>query len=458
MSASPTPQKIPAADFVPWVLGHQLHPHRGRWLGRWARPLPWVFLGLRGLLPDIRMQGLRGDDENEMPWPVRLGPGGPDGRPRRERAGPAGPMGPPGPAGRDARADRTTAGPLSGTGAPDGAPEPAGGEPAPMGMFIFQKPAGPGFRFYLSSPALPLAGILAGRTGGMTSGTAALTPFSSGGLTQLSPAADSSGSPVSVPTPSRRSADVYPAAKDGLPARPHSLPEAIPQPAPVTRADGTYRAGHDSARSGNPAGKLSPRGRAFAHDAEQNRPTRPAHATRLGVLSSIVSLLPGIGWRPRPGGNRRSALPDGGGFPERGSGGSGQDSLTPLREPDPGAALPMRSAGRVPSGGPRTGISGPTDRQGALKDPAGLPHQGDMPLPDARPRAREMTVMVSAIEAVVARHVDRAFRERRHPAPSARPADERPAPDIESDRAARRLAGRMRRLAQDERFRRGQLR
>ena len=40
------------------------------------------------------------------------------------------------------------------------------------------------------------------------------------------------------------------------------------------------------------------------------------------------------------------------------------------------------------------------------------------------------SAMVSAIETVVARHVDKAFRERPSPAPPARPANERPTPCI----------------------------
>jgi hypothetical protein len=458
----PTPQTIPAADAVPWVLGHQLQPHRGRWLYRRARPGPWVFLGLRGLLPEGRMQGLRGGDETEMPWPVRPGPdgpGGPDGRPRRERPGPTGPMGPQGPAGRDGRADRTPAGPLAGTGAPVAAPEPPAIHP-PIGMFIFQQAAGLGPLPHPARSAASLAGIFAGRTGGMTSGTVGLAPLHSGGLTHLSSAGDISGRPVSIPVPSKRNAEISEAAEDGLSTRPHPLPEAIPQPAAVTRADGIYRAGQDSARSGGPAGQLSPGSGAFAHDAERVRPTRPAHTPGLGVLSSIVSLLPGIGRRPRPDADRRPALPEGGGFPVRGLGDRGQDALTPLREPDPGAALPVRSAGRVPPGGSRTGISGLADRLGSLTDPAGSLHRDDLPLPVAHPRGKEMGVMVSAIEQAVARHVDKALKDRLRPPPPGRPAPEppAPAPDIESDRVARRLASRIRRLAQDDRFRRGQLR
>jgi hypothetical protein len=65
-----------------------------------------------------------------------------------------------------------------------------------------------------------------------------------------------------------------------------------------------------------------------------------------------------------------------------------------------------------------------------------------------------------AIEQAVARRLDQALKAPRQTPPPARSAggEGRAAPGIDSDRTARRLAERIRRLAQDDRFRRGRLR
>lgn len=68
--------------------------------------------------------------------------------------------------------------------------------------------------------------------------------------------------------------------------------------------------------------------------------------------------------------------------------------------------------------------------------------------------------MVSGIEQAVARQVDKALKDGRRSPPPERAVPQSPGTgaEMDGDRMARRLADRIRRLAQDDRFRRGRLR
>jgi hypothetical protein len=106
------------------------------------------------------------------------------------------------------------------------------------------------------------------------------------------------------------------------------------------------------------------------------------------------------------------------------------------------------------------------ERIGARPETTGqsgfLPGQGreDPPLIRARTRGRDLEMLMPAIEQAVARRVEKALKASRQTAPLPRPSagEGRAAPGIDSDRTARQLAERIRRLAQDDRFRRGRLR
>lgn len=71
-----------------------------------------------------------------------------------------------------------------------------------------------------------------------------------------------------------------------------------------------------------------------------------------------------------------------------------------------------------------------------------------------------MAALVSALEEAVVRQVDQAMKKRKEPSPAPRPAPDQslPAPDLDSDRTARRIADRIRKLQREERFRRGRIR
>lgn len=123
---------------------------------------------------------------------------------------------------------------------------------------------------------------------------------------------------------------------------------------------------------------------------------------------------------------------------------------SPWPGPDPGEpTLPERGGGGFPAA--------PVSARAATP---GMPRGEDLILPPASPRGREMAVIVSAIEQAVARQVDKALQAGRRKPPPEHPAPPGPGPagEPDVDRMARRLADRLRRLAQEERFRRGRLR
>ncbi|WP_373498590.1 hypothetical protein, partial [Desulfococcus sp.] len=344
----------PASDAVPWVLGNQLQPHRGRWLVRRLRSGPWVFLGLSGLRLDVRIQGFRGG-EAEMSWKDQAPGGHGRGAATREAQpvlrGPEGSMGSAGPPGRDARAERAPGGPISGAvSGPTRTPV----MPVPIGMFIFQQPAPPGSASRRPIPAAPTAGIFDGRTGGMTTAGMARSPVSAGG-------------------PSRQEAPgmIFGAASPGWEPRGTGMQQGVPPgppPAPERpshRTDRLTPSGHQPAVGDAAAWEVPvettvfregpterfDRGQAgHSRMASSSKASDPAFAPALGVLARTLALLPGIGFRPQP-----MTLEGGEGYPASSRAEGGQ-KFPALPAPDPGVMLPLRHAGGIAPAGPGPAI------------------------------------------------------------------------------------------------------
>lgn len=470
-------RKTAQEDAVPWVLGNELQPHLERWRGssmdRRIQAGSWVFLGLRGLSPESRMRSYFGGDETEMAWRERFVPDGSGGRSM-------GPAGPAGRAGRDRPAVPTraeeTAGPKR--NAEESQPLNRGRmEHAPIGMFLFQRAAGPGSGLARPRAESPLAGILDGRTGPMASGTSALGRFFPGGRTNLSFGGADLGDPVSTSASFEPGAgdELVPPApkvqKDGFPVRPHPSPNAGPGMPEQTRTEGNFPDGRDSVHSSgfmampfSRGGTIPRKERAGPNRAPGPRPELDTGISQgLGIPGIILSLLPGI--IGRTGSNVNPDLdPNGDPNLDRGPDMPGGEYGFPIFGQDPNTPLPMRSFGRsagtLSLGGYGFGPSGGANRNRPVSSAAGAESlQSDNP-PLAHPRGNGMTVLASALEHAVARQVDKALKKRRESSSPPRPEPEKaaPAPDIESDRAARQLADRIRKLHREERFRRGQLR
>lgn len=452
-----------ASDGAPRVLGHRLQPHRGRWRGLRLRACPWVFLGLTGIVPEVRMQGLR-VGEADMAWKAPP-PGAPAGQafPREGRPAPRGPEGPPGRPGRDASPEtaRTESRPA------EDVPGRERKEPKPpaIGMFLFQQASPAGLPSRRPAPAPPLAGILDGRTGVMTTGgisgpavsaigpqrlegaglvpatvaAGAETPGMGRGLAQMAARGSAQEGVDPAPRPPR--------AGPAAPILPGEPPAQMDAPvAPV------FRSPPPGQLHGEPAGPQPGRGDGAAPPGTAHAPPtlHPAAGSGFGVLSRALALFPGIGFQPRPetdpGGRERPA-----GTPPIIEAAPDLEMPSPWRGRHPGDPLPLRRAGGgFPAGpGAATTVS------------VGIPPRPEDPtLPAASPRGGEMTVIVSAIEQAVARQVEKALKAGRRAPPPERPAPPGPGPadEPDGDRMARRLADRLRRLAREERFRRGRLR
>jgi len=458
-----------AVDAAPWILGHQLQPHLMRRRGR--RPDlriqngPWVFLGLRGLSPENRMPGFPMGEPAEMEWRTEYGFGvsaesGRAGRPGDP--GPTGPRGPAGKAGRDGKADRSPA-----VSAPRGsslddsaALSREGREPAPIGMFIFQQPAGPGSGMIRPGRTLPPVGMLDGRTGSMASRpwVPASFPFEPGREFRLGPAAGvRDESELSI----RPSAQKYP-----QPFESEHPPERMRSAVEGNRTGGGFAASLDS-RPATESVEMPFSSLRNNRDPERFPVTpsvdfvgsgpesaqRPAHIgdPPLMVLRSALSLLPGIGGRIEPAEEHGVAMPEG-------------RAELPVREVNPNMLLPMGNSGPGPYGfsfgrsgaeRSRTPFRNRTFSQTANAET----FASDYPQP-MHSRGNPMAALVSALEEAVVRQVDQAMKKRKEPSPPPRPAPDQslPAPDLDSDRTARRIADRIRKLQREERFRRGRIR
>lgn len=458
---------------VPLALGNQLQPHRAGWRERRTRTAPFVFLGLSGLAPVIRMQGLRAGGDGEMAWRAVAVDFRDAGR-TWGRAGLPGPPGPPGPASQQEPASRPSGPASPGPARPGQAPsgkiaaapvrERARPHPAAMGMFVFQQPAGIWGNASLPGPVPGMAGILAGRSGRSAMG-AALPPRIPAGQP---PRRDAAGGPMPFPAPdSAGRAAGMPGLPDAMGMRPPGPPPA-PEQAPAPRIEN--RRFSIPAGTGGSLGAHDPHG--GTGDAlrrlPDERPSTPGRRGRppggLGMLSGIMSLLPGMVRREEDDDDAspRAGKPAGGKDPLPADAASGR----PAPPPGPGgeesrdAALPMRIGGWTAAGDifppPPAGAGFPRPPR-----PKDRPREGsDLPQPVARGFGPPLDLMASAIDQVVARHVDRAMKAHRQTPAPRRPEPEpgpKP-PGMENDRMARRLAERIRRLAQDERFRRGGLR
>ncbi len=161
------------------------------------------------------------------------------------------------------------------------------------------------------------------------------------------------------------------------------------------------------------------------------------HLSPFGILSRIASLHPGMVIPPRRDMNKQVDE-----FQAVGRGHGRQGGITDIQKP--GA---YRERGVMPPPLP----GGPSHL------PVGMNERN---LPVARSPKKQMEMMVSVVEQVAARQVDKVLKDRPPPAPPIHPAPERRVskPDFENDHIARRLAERIRRLGRDDRFRRGLLR
>lgn len=458
-------------EIPPWpvllALGNQLQPHRAGWRERRTRTTPFVFLGLSGPAPVIRMQGL-GAGGGEMAWRAQTTAFGfRDAERTEDRPGLPGPPGPPGrtfqrepasqPSGAASPAPERP-GNLS-SGKIDAAPDQGEGSPHPaaVGMFVFQQTAGIRRDASLPRTVPGMAGILAGRSGQAAMGAAAPP----GRL----PRRNAAGGPMPFPAPgSAGRSSGMPGLPDAMGMRP---PGRAPQQAHAPRIEN--RRFSIPAVTGGPPWAHDPHGRpgdamGRLPDGTPSAPDRrPPPPGGLGMLAGIMSFLPGMVRREEEndeGAGPRAGKPSGGRDLLSADVASGRPAPTPGRTESREAALPMRDGGwtaagaifPVPPGGAGTPRSTPSEDR--------LRGDDDLPQPVPRGPGPSLDLMASAIDQVVARHVDRAMKAHRQT-----PAPRRPDPEtgpklprMESDRVARRLAERIRRLAQDERFRRGGLR
>jgi hypothetical protein len=180
-------------------------------------------------------------------------------------------------------------------------------------------------------------------------------------------------------------------------------------------------------------------------------------ASVVGILNSAVSLLPGIMHPTAANAGRRDGMPAADAGAPGQAVGSGPVPLPSSMVREREAPLPVRRvAGRI-SMGERTGLHPETTGQSR---PVLGQGRDAPPLTRSRTRGRDLELLMPAIEQAVARRVDKALKapRRTSPPPRSSTGEGRTASGIDSDRTARQLAERIRRLAQDDRFRRGRLR